>query len=516
MRELLVPLTSMALLGLPMPAVAKASPPPRRAASPAASRAAGRRDPSGSDDDKNNTVETRLLKILKDRGVLSEKEFAELRDLGAQLRSEDLRTNAAVEKEIADLAESLRQQSQEAKKSSEDAVKFSYKQGKGVTFAYGENFAMTMGGAIQARFSGIQADGPTSAGQEDRASFDIRRLRIWWEGYTFTKDLEYKVQVDFAVNNSILRDAYINYRFAPEFQARLGQMKRPFSRQQWTSATQLEFVERASAVERFRSGQAGDRDVGAMLWGEANEKKLEWYAGVYNGDGLNNGTPNPDNLGPASSGLNVANQSNNDSNGLEAVLRLVYNPFGPVGYSEGDLERSVEPKLGIGIQYAYNPERRGNPMLIPPGPGGIPAGELPQYIIQTAGFDMAFRYAGLFATGEYYWRSINPSGALADNPQSFGYSTESGYFGQVGYFFGEEKNKGLELAGRISVLNFDNEITLVDASTGIHDYSAGATYYFAGHNVKVAMTYTYRANSYRGTKETEQDQIVQFQVQVKF
>src|SRR5215510_13733724 len=89
----------------------------------------------GSDDDggkkPKGTVESRLLKILRDRGVLKEEEFNELVELGAKMRSEEALSNEAFELELAKLSAVVEKQAAEPKK--EPDVKVSYKFGNGVT-----------------------------------------------------------------------------------------------------------------------------------------------------------------------------------------------------------------------------------------------------------------------------------------------------------------------------------------------------------------------------------------------
>ena len=468
----------------------------------------------GVDDDKKATVETRLLKILKDRGVLSDKEFDELSKLGVQMRAEDVQTSAALEREIAELSEKLGQQATDAKKaSSAPEIKTSYKFGKGVTFTDDTTFSMTIGGRLQIRFTYIQADGPTATGQDDRASFDVRRARIAFSGFAFNKDVTYKLEFDPASADP-LRDAWINYHFSDEANIKGGQMERVFSRENRISSGDLMFPDRVSVVERFRGIQ--DYDVGAMLWGTFEEKKIEYYVGVNNGEGRNNGTPNAVNLGPNAGGLNVANESNNDSNGLEFVAVLVFNPNGPPGYSESDLERHEEITPSVGLNFSYNPERRGNPLAIPAGAGGIPAGAMAQYSFTTAGPDFCMKYLGFFVQAEAYWRGIQAEGSLTDTPGHFQYASETGWYAETSYLFGEEKNKGPELAGRFATINYDNSITPAGGTTQITDWTGGLNYYFAGNNLKAQLAYTYRINSFQGTTPTQYDNIVQLQVQLKF
>lgn len=468
----------------------------------------------GSDDDTKETVENRLLKILRDRGVLKDSEYDELLKLGAAMRAEDTITSSAIEREIAELAAKVeRQQGGEAKKTTPD-TKVAYKLGNGITVSQGDDFSMSIFGREQIRFSHIAADGRTSAGQEDRDSFDVRRARLFAKGYVLSKLLSYQIQFELAAAASPLRDAYLNYEFEKWMQLRAGQMKRPFSRQNWTSAGDLQFPDRVSVVERFRS-IAGDRDVGAMLWGTFEENSIfEWYFGLFNGDGSNSGTPNAVNLGPASTGLNAANASNNDSSGLETVARIVYNPFGQPSYSEGDLDLTDTPKVAFGLQYDFNPEHRGNPL----GLTGIPGTHLPSYDVHTFGGDFTFKYQGLFFTTEAFHREINPTDRLNDLP-AFRVSTEDGWFVQTGYFTGQEKGKGAEVALRYGQIDYDQNIfpaTGLGGTTKTDDLTAAFNYYFAGHNVKLQIAYTYRTNNLRRIDANDEHQVFQVQAQVKF
>jgi hypothetical protein len=319
----------------------------------------------------------------------------------------------------------------------------------------------------------------------------------------------------------MLRDAYLDHEFAKELHLRGGQMKRPMSREAIGSDTLLQFVDRASTVERFQS-IAGDRSVGVMLWGEfVEESPIEWYAGAFNGEARNNGTPNPVFIGPAAGGLSPANQSNDDSSGLEGVARVVFNPFGKMAYAQSDPDITPDPKLAIGLDYSFNPERRGNPLgLTTTGANPqIPAGSLPIYNVQTFGGDVAFKYMGFFTTGEAYWRQISPAGSLAGTPGSFSTANETGWFAQAGYFFGPEKNVGPEIAFRYATIDFDQGIapaSALYAVTKIDDWTAGVNYYFVGHLLKVQADYTYRVEGLHGTDVNHNDNIFRVQAQLIF
>jgi len=472
-----------------------------------------------ADGDDKETVESRLLRILKDRGVLSDAEFGELSQLAARMRAEESVTSVALDREITELAAKLAAQ---APKSEGPTV--GYKFGKGMTVSQGDDFSMTIGGYFQPRFSYINPDGPVEEGglaaaapkNDNRATFEVRRAELGLEGNVLGKDTTYKVVFDASALTNILRDAWVDHRFDDAIHLRFGQMRVPTTRANYESSSALQFMERAAVSDRFRS-LAGDRDDGLMAWGELEDKHIEWYAGVFNGEGLNNGNVNPPDLGggPAGGGFLPANSSNNDSSGLLALARVMWNPFGSFGYIEADVDQTPDPKLQLGAVYSFNPERRGNPLGI-----AIPAGTLPVYDVSTYGASIAFKQLGWFFQGEAFYRQISAAGSLESTPGHFLTASETGWYAQGGYFIGSDaKGVGPEVAARFSTINFDNSIAPAVTTGGtnkVDDYTVGFNYYFDGHNLKFQTDYTYRVRNLTGLNANDQDQIFRMQIQLKF
>ncbi|MBI3820643.1 MAG: hypothetical protein HY286_18295 [Planctomycetes bacterium] len=472
----------------------------------------------GADDDKNKeTVEVRLLKILKDRGVIKENEYEELLKLGKEMRTEDTLTSAAIEREITELRDNISQAV--AAKKADPGVQVSYKMGDGVRFQQGDSLNMVISAYVQPRFTFVSPKGSTGTGNDDRASFEVRRTEMKFEGSIFDRDLTFKLQFDPAATaGTPLRDAYINYKFDPSFQVRAGQMRRAFTRQNFVGSCALQIIERSSATEVFRQ-VVGDRDDGVMFWGTFGDGQLfEWYGGAFNGEGLNSST-GATNIGSASSGLNVANSSNNDSSGVDLMGRIVFNPFGTPGYTEGDLDLTRDVKLAIGAGFDHNPERRGNPIGIATGVGGIPAGQLPNYDIDTWEGDFSLKYQGLYISTEFFYREISPAGNLQGFPGSFNTSTMSGWYAQVGYFVSDTRGVGPEVALRYSTIDYDQNIlpaSVAGGDTKIDDYTAAFNYYFAGHSLKLQTAYTYRIETLRMHNPQGIDHIFQAGLQLQF
>jgi phosphate-selective porin len=125
-----------------------------------------------------------------------------------------------------------------------------------------------------------------SAGADsDEGFFDPRRMRVGVEGRLF-RDLEYEVEYDLAPSRQQLRDGFINYRHIRRFQFQAGKFKLPFSRDQSTGSTNLDFVYRS----RIGAQLAPARSAGAMLHGSLLEKGLRYQAGVFRNDTENSET----------------------------------------------------------------------------------------------------------------------------------------------------------------------------------------------------------------------------------
>ena len=384
----------------------------------------------------------------------------------------------------------------------------SYKEGTGFVLQTRDNrFELDLGGYTQFRYTLTDVDNAyqnPSKGTEDSQSFDIPRSRIWFQGHAFTPRLNYKFESELTAGaGDIPRDFYLSYDVVDDGWLTLkgGQWKIPFCRQEITSDTRQEFVDRSVACNNLNF----DRDRGVQLYGTPFNSLVEYYAGVFNGTGRN-GASNPDN------------------NFLYSA-RLAANPFGPIGYSEADTGWSDTPLLGIGTAYVYEKARAdeftnaatsttpagGKPTLttgaskgnvpflktIQPfynslsNPGDVTAD------IQNLEGDVAFKWKGFFLQAEYFraWVS-NDQHADAATPippfKRVGNSLEPwGYYAQVGYFVIPKK---LEVAFRYSELTPDDDTTVKKSDGRVivprqQEILGALNYYFWAHNLKISSDF---------------------------
>ena len=141
---------------------------------------------------------------------------------------------------------------------------------------------LDMDGYVQGRFT--EAPGTTN-------TFEIRRARlIFWGKLTDTT--AYQVQLD-GVKPQLL-DARVDFSPFRQLGITIGQFKIPFSSESYTSDNLLPFIERSTVVNNFAPGRdngSNGRDIGLQFFGKVLRSRgldrLEYFAGVFNGAGIN-------------------------------------------------------------------------------------------------------------------------------------------------------------------------------------------------------------------------------------
>ncbi len=111
-------------------------------------------------------------------------------------------------------------------------------------------------------------------------TFEVRRARIGLDGRWRRVSFEVTVDPQDVDDDTVIKDAYGQYRFSRAFRVRVGQFKLPGGREYLTSARTIDFMERSALSS---SAEAG-RDLGGMLTGELG-KQLEYQVGAFAGDG---------------------------------------------------------------------------------------------------------------------------------------------------------------------------------------------------------------------------------------
>jgi phosphate-selective porin OprO and OprP len=174
------------------------------------------------------------------------------------------------------------QTKQQEEKTKKDAKK--KPKDEGLRFVWDDRPSLRAGKWLRVDFRlKVQADVRTS--QQDLTdyggTFDLSRLRGGVKGEV-TKYVEFEVEHDLESNGQ-WRDTYLNFRPLREAQFKAGKFKIPFSLEQTTGPTELDFVYRSLAATDLAPG----RDVGGMAHGSVLKRSLHYEVGYFQGDGDN-------------------------------------------------------------------------------------------------------------------------------------------------------------------------------------------------------------------------------------
>jgi Phosphate-selective porin O and P len=317
--------------------------------------------------------------------------------------------------------------------------------------------------------SRIQARAAATLPETDKdASVDmsIRRLRLTLEGFAWKEFVTFKIQLGMATQDvdpvapSIVRDAYVNFALARDFEVRAGQMKVPYGRQRVVSSGRLQMVDRSAITAELNL----DRDVGlyahsSNLFGL--DGLLGYNAGIFGGDGR----------GRVSGGY-----------GLLYTGRLELRAFGgkaAVELDEPDFEQG-DLRLAFGLSAAYNHQTdRQRSTLGPVYAGG------PWVNYRHFGLDWIMKWRGLSITGEGFLRdAVERERKITVEKKQVTEQARSGYGGfiQAGKFLTEH----LEVSTRFGAMYGMDPGSLFEKEVG-----GGLSYYFLRHALKVQTDYFY-------------------------
>ena len=117
---------------------------------------------------------------------------------------------------------------------------------------------------------------------EDDVAVDVARKRLGIDGQ-FGRYVAFQVERELDDELDPWRDVYANYRQFTEAQFQYGKFKLPFSLDENTSPTNLDFVYRSLAASTLAPG----RDIGWMAHGRVIDQIVRYEFGIFEHDGAN-------------------------------------------------------------------------------------------------------------------------------------------------------------------------------------------------------------------------------------
>ena len=128
----------------------------------------------------------------------------------------------------------------------------------------------------------------TTADAGEFETVDLGRRIIGVEG-EIANALEFQIERSLTGSDP-WRDVYAEFKYFPVARVRGGKFKLPFSLDENTSARNRDFIYRSLAATHLAPG----RDIGVMVRGVVSKKRIEYEAGVFQHDGRNARTRNPE------------------------------------------------------------------------------------------------------------------------------------------------------------------------------------------------------------------------------
>jgi phosphate-selective porin OprO/OprP len=140
------------------------------------------------------------------------------------------------------------------------------------------NFKLKFGGRLMYDFGfidGHDLEGADGIGELTDGS-EVRRARLYVGG-TIYRDMDFKLQLEFAGGDVDMEDAYLQFKHLPLVgNIRIGHMKEPLGLEATTSSRFTTFMERA-LPSAFHPGH----NAGIMAFNHAFDERMTWSTGLF-------------------------------------------------------------------------------------------------------------------------------------------------------------------------------------------------------------------------------------------
>jgi len=351
------------------------------------------------------------------------------------------------------------------------------------------NFTFALHGLLQIDSRTFFDDG----GIQGNDAFLVRRARPIFSGTVF-RDFDFMFNPDFGGSTVQIFDAYLNYRFQPWLQARIGKFKSPIGLEYLQADQFTMFNERA-----LPTALVPGRDVGFQIWGELSGGVFSYAAGIFNGlgDGRNSSNADFDDHREFAGRVFVQPFKKTELTGLRGLGLGVGGSWGDYSVTNSTGQPNGNGYLTDGQQqfFAYNPTTgavvaEGEHWRLAPqgyyyfGPFGL----MGEYTVSSQGVRRniaPFESARLEHTG---WQ-VAASWVLTGEDATFTGVTPRHDFdprsGKWGAF---------QVVGRIAELDIDDATFPLYANplasaTAAHSWSAGLNW-FLNKNVAIKTSYS--------------------------
>jgi len=268
-----------------------------------------------------------------------------------------------------------------------------------------KNFRLKFGGRIMLDHAYFTQDDDldNAFGElESNDGTEFRRVRFFISGVLY-KNVEFKLNVDFAGGVSSLKDAYLGIKNIPVIgRVRVGHIKEPLRFDALTSSKNIAFMERAIPADL-----ANERNNGILLMNDFLDKRLSIQTGIFrNADAFGNDKKADKDVAITSRITTLAI----DNKDKEQLLHLGFS----YSYRKPDTKEykiSVRPKSHLTKKY-------------------ISTGIIPDVnTVNIINIETAYSHGAFTVQGEYLGSSVEKKSIDLKKMYNF-----NNYYGQVSYF----------------------------------------------------------------------------------
>jgi hypothetical protein len=327
-----------------------------------------------------------------------------------------------------------------------------YQDGRFVLESDNGDFVLRPWFQLQVRYATTyRQEAPPNGDDDTQSGFEIRRMKFGFDGNMWGKDLTYYFNWATNRNNGtpLLEEAWFQYKFAPEWAVRAGQIKDPFAHESLTSSKKLVAAERSLLGDTLGFGD-NYVQAASLIYNAGNALTTEFAFT----DGIGSVNTDFEDLPTNTTDWGVAG-------------RVQYKFFGKwANYEDFSAMGTKDPLLVIG------------------GALDLTQGGDTNLFSQTA--DVQYELPnGLALYGAYLGQYINNSATTGADVYNWG------GLGQISYLI---PNTKWEPFGRADYIRLDGAGQPAGTELNVWELTAGVNYYFAGHAAKFTLDGTWLPN----------------------
>jgi hypothetical protein len=296
---------------------------------------------------------------------------------------------------------------------------WSAKPGSGLKYDGGDAFGLSWSNRLQVHWTYSNNENAP-----DTNTFNVRRARTNLAGHVFHRNILYQFIWDAvdqgAAGDGNIKQGWIQWNFASSDNGkvglRFGQAKTMFGMEATGTSAGLWFVERSAASRAF----ADSFSRGAWLNGVMIENRLRWVAGAMNTDvaaglGAGNGTTV---IGYVDRG----EETSNSDNELSYVFAANFDPLGDFHDGRQTIESRRQGDWRTDDQSFKG--TFGAALALGNGVSGVGGQDIESTSINL---NTAWTVAGFNLMGEYFMRTDDLQGPVADEEEPSGFAVSGGY-----------------------------------------------------------------------------------------